>query len=259
MEHTLSVLLYSKYSPLSKQLMGGLKTIPPEYRDTLKLHNVCIDHKTIRDQIIKSKNLEVSVVPCVLVVHSTGTVEKYEGGNAFQWIEGEMGKLAQLYNQHNQPSSSHSQQPSSSHSQQPSSSHSQQPSSSHSQQPSSSSHSHHSSSSHSQKPSSSDDDISSDDEEFNSPPQRASKSKRIRKKTSLNNNDDLEPTINKPPISVRDGPGSFDITNEFGEEEEENREKPQVVERGATLMAAAMAMQKEREGVDKSVNPPGMG
>ena len=84
----LCVLLYSKYSPMSNKLMTSLSSCPLDLKMLVGLSTVCIDNEEIRKQILKKDNkIEISSVPCVLIVYNTGSVEKYEGGSAFEWIE----------------------------------------------------------------------------------------------------------------------------------------------------------------------------
>jgi len=84
----LCVLLYSKYSPMSNKLMTALSSCPLDLKMLVGLSTVCVDNEEIRKQILKKDNkIEISSVPCVLIVYNTGGVEKYEGGSAFEWIE----------------------------------------------------------------------------------------------------------------------------------------------------------------------------
>ena len=89
----LCVLLYSKYSPMSNNLMTALKSCPIDLSTSVGLTTVCIDNEGIRSQILKDKNIEIVNVPCVLIVYRTGGVEKYEGSNAFQWIDETVSKF----------------------------------------------------------------------------------------------------------------------------------------------------------------------
>lgn len=76
----------------------------------------------------------------------------------------------------------------------------------------------------------------------------------------LGNSDDedLSNIPSRPPVGVRTGPGGYDITSEFGEPQEPNRDASRhmrtstqpVTGKGKDLMAAALAMQKERESVE---------
>jgi hypothetical protein len=85
-----SILLYSQYSPNSQKLIELVKhSIPSEFG----LTEICIDNDKIRKQIYKSKKIEVKIVPCILVIFSDGVVEKYDGSNAFRWVEEIASKL----------------------------------------------------------------------------------------------------------------------------------------------------------------------
>ena len=77
----LSVFLYSKYSPKCKELVnfisGKIET----------LQYLCVDNKNIRKKVLNDKKFNVNNVPCILIFFDNGTVEKYEGVNAFKWCE----------------------------------------------------------------------------------------------------------------------------------------------------------------------------
>ena len=76
---------------------------------------------------------------------------------------------------------------------------------------------------------------------------------------SESDNDSQSNNINPPPVAIRTGPGGYDMSNEFGNPEEQNRNivnhtktsTQPAVGTGNDLMATAMAMQKARE-VDDS-------
>lgn len=55
------------------------------FKEVINLTPVCIDSKTIRDKIRDNK-LNIRYVPCILTVYSHGVVEKYDGENAFNWV-----------------------------------------------------------------------------------------------------------------------------------------------------------------------------
>lgn len=84
MEQQLSVLLYSKYSSHSKQLMDLLRTLPT---DLLNLRHICVDNVDVRKKILQSKKIDIKIVPSILNVYPDGGVEKYEGVTAFKLIE----------------------------------------------------------------------------------------------------------------------------------------------------------------------------
>lgn len=87
-----SVLLYSQYSSKSKKLLNFIS----QYRIETSYFNLtllCIDNENIRKQILSSKKININVVPCILVIYPDGVVEKYEGTNAFNWMEDKITKL----------------------------------------------------------------------------------------------------------------------------------------------------------------------
>ena len=81
------ILLYSKYSQHSKRLMDMLKQSSVDLTNIIKLNSLCVDNEEIRERIVNCKKLDISCVPCILVVYKDGGVEKYEGTTAFKWIE----------------------------------------------------------------------------------------------------------------------------------------------------------------------------
>lgn len=87
MNRQLCVLLYSKYSPRSRQIMKVLERAPVDLTSALGLEFVCVDNKAIRAQIQAATTVKVSRVPTILVLYSSGAVEKYEGETAFRWTE----------------------------------------------------------------------------------------------------------------------------------------------------------------------------
>ena len=64
-----------------------------------------------------------------------------------------------------------------------------------------------------------------------------------------------EKSIRRPPIGIRSGAGSYEISDDFGEEDEPNRNLHNNIRHkgdttatnGSKLMAQALAMQKDRE------------
>ena len=88
------VLLYSKYSPMSTKLMTALSACPIDLTATVGLNTVCIDNQDVRKRLLKNGKIEISVVPCLLIVYRSGGVEKYEGNSAFQWIDEAVSKYS---------------------------------------------------------------------------------------------------------------------------------------------------------------------
>lgn len=89
------VLLYSKYSPMSTKLMTALSECPIDLGATVGLNTVCIDNQDVRKRLLKNGKIEISLVPCILIVYRSGGVEKYEGDAAFQWIDESVSKYSQ--------------------------------------------------------------------------------------------------------------------------------------------------------------------
>lgn len=87
MNQQFSALLYSQYSSKCKTLVNLIEQCQIDIKSLINLSFVCIDNEKIRKQICSSKNVSIQSVPCILVVYQDGGVEKYEGSNAFRWIE----------------------------------------------------------------------------------------------------------------------------------------------------------------------------
>lgn len=85
MEPQFSVLLYSKFSTSCTQLISTIEH-SIDFISATSLQFLCIDNDNIRKRILNNSDIEVSKVPCVLIVYSNGNVEKYDGGFAFQWV-----------------------------------------------------------------------------------------------------------------------------------------------------------------------------
>jgi hypothetical protein len=80
---TTKILLYSKYSNSSKQLLDLLTS-----KNLIELLNItllCIDNEIYRKRILLSP-LEISNVPCLLLIHNGVKVDKYESFELIDWI-----------------------------------------------------------------------------------------------------------------------------------------------------------------------------
>ena len=77
------MLLFSKYSDPSKRLLGLIQE--NNLTERLNINLVCIDNEIVRKKI-ESSDIEISVVPCLLVVQNKTQVEKYEGKELNDWI-----------------------------------------------------------------------------------------------------------------------------------------------------------------------------
>ena len=250
MDHHLCVLLYSKYSPMSNKMLEALESCPVNLENVIGLRPVCIDNKEVREQILKANKIEVSSVPCVLIVYRNGGVEKYEGGSCLQWIDNTVNKYKP--SDDIQPVNVKKKK---------------------------------------QKIIKFEESGEDESEEYESEEEKPiSKIKRTKKNNrsfknssfvdktkkianiSSTNMDDLDMSdseeyqknivVDRPPVGVRSGPGEYELTNEFGKEEQ-NRDFSRNVKKSVQtassktdndLMATAMAMQKERENVDSKKN-----
>jgi hypothetical protein len=77
------MLLFSKYSDPSKRLLGLIHE--NNLSEKLNINLVCIDNEIVRKKI-ESSEIEISVVPCLLVVQDKTQVKKYEGKELNDWI-----------------------------------------------------------------------------------------------------------------------------------------------------------------------------
>ena len=84
---TSSVLIYSKYSTVSKQLMDYMNSTQVDFSLAVNLQHLCIDNKEIRKRVLNNKKIHITLVPCILVILPNGGVEKYDGIHAFKWVE----------------------------------------------------------------------------------------------------------------------------------------------------------------------------
>lgn len=86
-ENYYTVLLYSKYSEFSKNLIKQIENSSFDFVNKKNLSTVCIDNDEIRSRILASNNMDIKNVPCILIIYEDGVVEKYEGDDAFKWVE----------------------------------------------------------------------------------------------------------------------------------------------------------------------------
>ena len=77
------MLLFSKYSDPSKRLLGIIQE--NNLSEKLNINLVCIDNEIVRTKI-QSSEIEINIVPCLLVVQNQNQVEKYEGKELNEWI-----------------------------------------------------------------------------------------------------------------------------------------------------------------------------
>jgi len=80
-----TVLLYSKYSNCTNKLIeeikkSGVNTAP------FKIQMLCVDNSKIRNRILKNKQIDVSTIPCLLLIYQDGGIEKFDGNHIFDWF-----------------------------------------------------------------------------------------------------------------------------------------------------------------------------
>lgn len=94
MEPQLSVLLYSKYSPISKKLMDLIQSSQVDFSSLFSLQTLCVDNEKIRNRILDNAQLDITSVPCVLLIYPDGGIEKYDQSHVFEWVEQIINKFA---------------------------------------------------------------------------------------------------------------------------------------------------------------------
>ena len=87
MEFNSSILLYSKYSVSSKKLIDFINSSGIDLTNLIKLQLLCIDNEEVRKRIIKNKQIDITSVPCLLLIYQDGGLEKYDSDAVFKWFE----------------------------------------------------------------------------------------------------------------------------------------------------------------------------
>ena len=77
MEPYKSILLHSKYSPKSVEIISHIRNVPFDLEQVLGYSLISIDNKIIRKTLLSSKSISVKEVPCLLKLYRNGTVEQY--------------------------------------------------------------------------------------------------------------------------------------------------------------------------------------
>jgi len=91
-----TALLYSKFSPSCKQIFTLLQDANMDL-ENFGISLISIDTPSFRNALKKNnQKLQINVVPTILSIYSDGVVEKFEGIQAYRWIE-------QLILQYNPP------------------------------------------------------------------------------------------------------------------------------------------------------------
>ncbi len=74
--------------------MNTIQTSGIDFTTQFSLQSLCIDNEKIRKRIIENKQIQVTSVPCLLLIFPDGGIEKYDGGHAFEWVEDIIRKFA---------------------------------------------------------------------------------------------------------------------------------------------------------------------
>ena len=75
-----SILLHSEYSSRCQDFLNIVSQL------NLQLQYLCVDNTKVRQRILEDRTLDIRTVPCLLIIYDNGTVEKYEGEQAFMWL-----------------------------------------------------------------------------------------------------------------------------------------------------------------------------
>ena len=211
MEHHLCVLLYSNYSNACKNLLSALTSCPVDLYNLAGLNNVCIDNETIRKQITTSKNITITSVPCLLVIYQGFRIEKYDGQNLYDWID----NFVEKHLPPPPPPQVLPPPPQEPPPQEPTPEPTPEPT--HRPTP--------------KKPET---------------PKKQVIIKNTEIDTLEDEDEDEDEDDPRPPRGIRNGAGGYDFENNFGKEQERTIESNKDSS-SSGLMAAALAMQKERE------------
>jgi hypothetical protein len=68
--------------------MNTIQTSGVDFAAKLSLQTLCIDNEGIRNRILKNQQIQVTTVPCLLLIFPDGGIEKYDGAHVFEWVEG---------------------------------------------------------------------------------------------------------------------------------------------------------------------------
>lgn len=226
MEQKFCTILFSKFSQRSTEIMGILDNAPFNFGAVTGLKPVCIDNDKIRKRISKSNTIKISMVPCILIARIDGSVEQYEGERAFEWVKS-------IIIEHSPPPP-----PPPVH------------------QPV------HIPEKTAPEPIAEDSDSDDSVEYIPAPRKKKNKKKKRTPVADILSDDSEDSDVEsippkRPPVPIRSGAGGYDVSDDFGEPLEQNRNITRATnesgsqdantKKSGDLMAQAMAMQKERE------------
>jgi len=64
-----------------------IQTSGVDFETSLSLQPLCIDNEEIRKRIRYNNQIQVTSVPCLLIIFPDGGIEKYDGVHIFDWFE----------------------------------------------------------------------------------------------------------------------------------------------------------------------------
>ena len=76
------IFLFSRFSKISSDL---IERIPQECRGVF--HYISVDEQKVRDSILKSKQIKINVVPCIMTIDEKNNVLIYEGEKTLEIIK----------------------------------------------------------------------------------------------------------------------------------------------------------------------------
>jgi hypothetical protein len=76
------VFIHSNFSEPSLKCEAIIKTLPAE----LNVNYLCVDNRETREIIQNDPNLEIRLVPCLLIVNTEGRITKYEGKKCYEYL-----------------------------------------------------------------------------------------------------------------------------------------------------------------------------
>jgi len=105
------VLIFSKYSELCGQLINMIQSSGVDIAGETGMVPLCIDKQKIRQKVMSDRQLGVTTVPSLIIAYSDGTVEKYDGIMAVNWVQNVIQNLTAMAPPVQQPQPTQQTQP----------------------------------------------------------------------------------------------------------------------------------------------------
>ena len=228
------ILLHSNYSAICRQLLSALQECPVNIYSLTGLSLLCVDNEKIRKKINQCRKIEITSVPTLLII-SGATLEKYEGQDVFDWIDTIVNNYLPPQENYLPPQENYLPPPPPPPPPQEEEYEEEHPPQPRKQQP------------RKQQPRKQQpilEDLDNEEDKNSTTIEDLDSDEEI----------GMDKDIPTPPAGVRNGPGGYDLSNNFGKKEERPAQKSnETSDSKSSLMANAMAMQKEREAdTDKS-------